>query len=225
MSIAKRIIAIIAQAESTTFEGEAELFMQKAEALMAKHGITLCDVERADDPLDFEAAGETGMAASKAWQRHLINHIALYYSCHILAQQVTRSRFEIAISGTLSGCTMVKVMWPYIKKEVTRVAQNMRAISGQSLEAEKRAVAMALCLRLCKIIDEREAAERAGASETNALVVLDQALVLLKEKTGSFRSTGARVRTHDAAVQAAGQISLNAQAGNSAHTKRIGVSA
>ena len=43
-SIAKKIKAILAKADSSTFEGETAAFLAKAQALMDEHGIDLATI-------------------------------------------------------------------------------------------------------------------------------------------------------------------------------------
>lgn len=236
-SIAKKIKAILAKADSSTFEGETAAFLAKAQALMDEHGIDLATVATSDDPIGGK--NDESVRVANAWQRKLFAWVAKLYYCNIvLFTERGKAGCDIGVYGKASSRAMVREMWPYILKSVGRKttdlvieqtrdydrvydlyrkaghspAQTVREIGKPpTRDKTRQQIGIALCVRISEIIDARPK-EEATLSDGRALVLVDQVQAYIDEEFGKLDSIKSRAQTYTpAALAAANGINLDAQ--------------
>lgn len=228
--IRAKIAKLIAKAESTTHEGEAMVFLAKAEELMNKHQLDLADLS--DDEMGKEVT-LTGTSSSPTWQRHLMHSIAVYYGATTVRSfkyKGGKEYFDLEVLGPESARVTVQAMYPFIIKQVRQLGRETAPLQGLSTDASIRRVANALNTRIWGEIRARKAEEMStelpgtSAATSHALVVKKQDL--LKSYVESVyphlqKSASRGTRTNDAARAAASKVSLHRQTGGGS-VKRIG---
>lgn len=208
----KKIAAILAKANSTTFEGEALSLAEKARKLMAENGIDMLSVETADDPLGRDTNDDTTKVRAR-WETDLLESIALFYGAATSFVRFRDGVYRVWIYGRLSARIMVREMWPYFRREVSRQASQLRS-TGRTRKSHKvaaRLIGAALAERILYIVHERRHfSTDAAASNGLSLVVADAATALRDQDV--TRIAGTTTTDFDLeAIRAADRISLDEQ--------------
>jgi hypothetical protein len=219
--MAKKIAAILAKADSSTFEGEASAFLKKAEQLMKDNGIDFMDLKFVDDPMGVEK--EVIKVSVERWQFQLISALAYYYGACVVRHSYAR-KMMISISGKESARETVKLMWPYILKSLGRQASKARkqddrfSRKGQNLV--RKEIAIALMYRIFQMCDNNTA----KGDEKNSLTIIDYSEQALNEAFGTIKNTrkpNIRIVTY-AALEYANEIGLDKQTQYSGDLKKVG---
>ncbi len=95
MTIVEKIKALLAKAASTDNQHEAELFLAKAQELMAKHQLEAEDLER-DDPIDMSVGSRANGGAAPDWDFQLMFAVSKYFGCKSI-------QYWTAVDGKKSG--------------------------------------------------------------------------------------------------------------------------
>jgi hypothetical protein len=238
--MAAKIQALIAKANSTEHEHEAEAFMRKAQALLEEHQINLGEYLDADDPVIIDETGFEQTEASPSWYKDLYIAVGAMYGCKavIAPKMISTSRgndrwgYAVELTGRQSAIVTAQLMFPWIKqqcfekgREVWREAAAKYYGPGESLananeeKKQARRVGNALVQRIWRLVREEEAKNKgaATAAAKNALVTLDRVLQVYNDHyqdLGKARSRGP-VATNAAAREAANSIGLHRQTGGS----------
>lgn len=223
-SIADKIRKIIAKAESTTNDDEADAFMAKAQSMMIEHGLSLLDIGRldAEDPVghdkDFAYHSQ-----SSSWRTPVVSSLASLYGCQIVRSHRGNQTY-FTLFGRESARVTTTLMWPYVDRQVLRLARAAHA-AGEFPSASVAAsrIGYALALRIDKLVREERQREvkTATGRGLNALVPVD--LIDAEMKSVFPRLVFSRPRTvkvSAAATKAAASISLHKQTGGS-NIKRL----
>lgn len=223
-SIHDKISKIIAKANSTNNEAEAEMLMAKAHELLVKHNIELSQIGDHNDPID----GEKFVMASpnsQYWAKGLTHALATYYGCKIVVlwDNEGGSRLMFGLVGRESARVTTKLMQPFIRKQVMAAGRKLAKEMGCSHSIANRQVANALTQRIWQIIhDNRMEVEATGGSK-NALVITDAVEAFNNEFWGELGTASTRPKlTSAAAREAANGISINRQAEAQARSAAIG---
>lgn len=166
----RRIISqLIAKAQSTDSEAEAETFMSKALELMEKYQIESYELHQ-EDPIGFTqgVAGEAGQGEYKAAVQTALAH---YYGAKPVKQFTTHKRFFVALFGPESSRLTTELMLPFVWKQVCEQGRKWAEAHYYSPLKGVREVAKALCLRIYK-----ETATRKHSTQDKtafALTVID----------------------------------------------------
>lgn len=225
-NIADKIAKIIAKADSTTNEEEAETFMAKAHELMTKHGLDLLAVGKlnSDDPLG-RTQDAASASASYSWAAMMGSQLARYYGCRVVLTG-TRKTNTFDVFGRESARVTFQLMFPYVYRQVMKVARELHKEGKFPTGGKARtAVGNALALRLHRMAKEQEGAREAApkSSGLNELVPVDLIENMMVEAYPNLRSARSRsVKTNAAATEAAGRINVNRQMGGGSATRQIG---
>lgn len=227
-----RIRALLAKANSTDNEFEAEAFLTKANELLEKHQLDASAVlEDSDDPIRIAVEGFRAAAKSPSWHKNLFMAVAGYYGATIaISTEIERNSNGnwqevkvVELTGKLSGIETAKLMFPWIKAQCNEKGRALHALyPSMTASQHARRVGNALVSRIHRLMwDRRQEAPKTEAAR-NALVILDQVKAKFDEHYGDLPSArNAKVSTHRAAREAAESIGLHRQAGHEAQL-RIG---
>lgn len=218
MSIEKiktTIAALIAKAQGTDNEHEAELFMGKALELLEKHQLDLGDLQDAGDPVAVNKGKRRGWVAS--WETSLFSSVARLYGCRVVRMNGFQT-VQQDLVGRESARVTVELMFPFIRGEVMRLGKALAKDAPHMTTAQhQRAVGNALILRINKLVRDNEPKDDAPKSVVaNALVTKDRMDVVIAEEYGEL-SAGRKstINTTGTARSAAASIGLHRQAGAS----------
>jgi hypothetical protein len=213
--IAAKIAKIIAKAERTTHEAEAELFMAKAHEMMLAHGIELADLGQLDAQ---DAVGESldawRVRAAEGWAYKLSNVVARYYGCRIVGWNFNGGKMESARATTI-------VMVPYIVRQVRKLAyQAAKEGAYRSASQARTAIAKALTIRIWRLCSEAQVRVDATGHGT-ALVPVDQIEAFITSQVPNLKTGKDRTRYNldPTAKEIASRVSLNLQATGKAAPK------
>ena len=231
-SLKDKLAKLLAKAEGTTNEHEAEAFMAKVNALLEQHQIGLHEIRahgaRVVDPMGRQR-GENNIPSSLAWYKLVSYVVAEYYGAKILTYKYKAGKVPYIIIGPESSRITTEMMLPFIISQVRQVARKyMREVNEKAVAfwgdvatakacddylTEVKAqthVGLALRSRIWKLIEANKVHRR--ELESKALVPVDGIQAYLDEhfpKTKTARaSTG---HTTHAAIKAAEGISLHTQ--------------
>lgn len=231
--IAAKIQALIAKAQSTTHEAEAEAFMRKAQEMLEQHQINLGDLLDADDPVIVETEGFEQTEASPSWYKDLYIAVAGMYGCKAVidfrmlytSRGNNRYGYGIELTGRQSAIITAQLMFPWIKQQCfEKGRQLVRDAYGYSDSNEEkkqaRRVGNALVQRIWRLVAIEKAKNQSTPATDvakNALVTVDRVLQVYNDHyqdLGKGRARGPTV-TNAAARDAANSIGLHRQTGGS----------
>lgn len=239
--IAAKIQALIAKAQSSEHEEEADAFMQKAQQLLEQHQISLGDLLDADDPVIIDETGFEQTEASPSWYKDLYIAVAAMYGCKavIAPKMIHTSRgngrwgYAIELTGRESAIVTAQLMFPWIKAQcfekgrqiwrdwaVERYPSNAPLANANEEKKQARRVGNALVQRIWRLVAlEKAKNQSAPATEAakNALVTVDRVLQVYNDHYQDLRKSRNRgpVSTNAAAREAANSIGLHRQTGGS----------
>lgn len=175
--IAKKIHQLVAKAESTKHEAEAEAIMVKVRDLLNLHGLSLLTIATSlsDDPvLVQENAG--AYFKSEGWGRRLSLAVAQYYGVKLIWSRKASSpnKINFTIAGRESCRAAFCAMMPYLQREVrrqARIADN--AYHYTSFSRACTAIGNGLTYRLLTLAEKNVATTPRQQSGLNALVPVD----------------------------------------------------
>lgn len=219
--IAEKIAKLIAKADSTTHEAEAETFMAKAHALLEAHGLSMLDlgtigedpVGRDDNVIHFFAA--------EGWCSRMLFKLAIYYGCE-LVQFKRGNKTTATVFGRESARVTFTLMAPFVMRQVRQKARKLAKEEGTSESRAKTALGNAMTFRLQDLIAAQQQRPEYQATGVNALVPVDVIKETIQEAfPTSKKQRAANLRTSLAAMAAAETVSLNRQTSASPKAKRI----
>lgn len=215
-----KIQAIIAKAQSTTHEGEAETLMAKAIELMERHQIDAHDLGE-DDP-QGKLNGWQGTPSSPSWQRKLMSALARYYGARSIMQKRGKE-MTLVIVGPESARVTVEVMYPFIVKQVRALGRELAKAEGTNAEATIRRVANALTIRVIELTLEQRSRPAHTKAGRNALTIVgtDTDAYFAQQFPHAVAGRRSSISTgNDSTRDAANKVSLNKQT-NGSTVKRL----
>lgn len=223
MSIKDKISKLIAKAESTNSDHEAEALAAKARELMIAHGLSLLDIGRldAEDPVGTDHQAYAWFA-SHGWKKSLAITVAQYFGCRAIYTRVTKSRFNMHVVGRESARTTFKLMMPFINKEVIRRARDQVKLGTYPTQSRaERAIGNALTFRILRLIGERQIKQE--SQQAHALIPVDIIDLEVRDQFPSLREGRNTTLSTDAeAKKIASNIPLDYQVGENRETRQIG---
>ena len=235
--IAAKIQALIAKAQSTEHEAEAEIFMAKAMEMLERHQIDMGDLLDADDPVIVETEGFEQTESSPSWYKDLYVAVGALYGCRsvINPKLIHTSRgnarwgFSIELTGRQSAIVTAQLMFPWIKQQCFEKGRHLvrehLGVSDQNEEKKQaRRVGNALVQRIWRLVHAEKVknAEPVTAAARNALATIDRVDQVFNDHYGELgKSKNRPTVTNSAARAAAGSIGLHRQTSGSA-TLQIG---
>lgn len=218
-TIASKIQKLIAHAEGTNNEHEAEIFMSKAHAMMEEHSLSLLDLGRLNDE-DVVGKNRDAVTFAGTWQRKMAAGLARYFGCNVVQTSHGRTK-HLHLIGRESARTTTLLMLPFVLKQVYSLADDLAAEEGITRSKACTAVGNALTYRLQDLAIRKASAPK-GGSGINALVPVDLIKAEMEEQFGRLTSVRGRgMKTSSAAQNAAAKVSLHKQASHSAPASRM----
>jgi hypothetical protein len=211
----ERVRALLAQAESTTFEAEAEAFMAKAHELMTRHAIDEAMVSaranRSETPLTIRVPIDDPYVDAKSL---LLHHVAANSRC----RAVFYDRFALsAVVGFATDLAATDMLFTSLLVQAQTAMREVSSTAPPGSRTRSRAFRSAFFVAYARRIGARLAEINAGVvagadTDRSILPVLaarssavDSAV---HEMFGELRSSVVR-RGYDAAGYASGQLAAD----------------
>ena len=179
--ILDRVRKLLAQAENTTYPGEAETFTAKAVALMAEHGIEQAHLAAAGRAQDEIGSWRVDISAPYAIDKAtLLTSIAQAFRCEVIGHWFGRTMEAATVFGFASDRERVELLYTsLLLQATTQVVRQYPEDPGESVAAYRRSwltgFAAAVGYRL-QLAEQRAATESQAASGgvSTALVLRDR---------------------------------------------------
>lgn len=223
MSIAVKIKALLAKAQSTDNEAEAEAFFAKAYELMEKHQISTLDLE-SEDPMGEEATYRKNGQAAPDWDFRLLSAVAAYYGCKAIQCETwgnhpktgiyTWLGHQMTIVGRLSARVTTIEMHKYLVGAVRKLGKQRAADMGVNADTAARRIGVALRSRVHSLAPKPEVAPSTNAGK-NALMTLDALTLWIEKNYPDLKPIKGVSKTNNMARDIANGIGLHQQAGAS----------
>ena len=226
--IKAKIAALLAKANGTDNEHEAEIFSAKAHEMMAEYQLQAFDLGE-DDPMGVWL-GMTGNGSTPTWKAHITTSVAQYYGCKVIRHKSNDGTWRLGIHGRESARVTAELMTPFIFDQCRAEAKRLKKEGHTgTVEQITRLVANALNSRIWKLTQEQAAANRAAAESGSVSREASQALAIVEEVDAYVASLYAKLKpgkgrarnTSADAREAANRVSLHRQTGNSSSTLRL----
>lgn len=222
--IISRIRALLAKANGTDNQHEAEAFLAKANQLLEEHQLHSADLGDQDDPIQAGVGAFRAPAKSPSWHKNLFIAVGMYYGAKVaLSSSIEKNSNgnwqevkTVELTARVSTIETTRLMFPWIKAQCNELGRDLAA-RYPSLTASQHArrVGNALTSRIHRLIYERNQEPPKTVAGENALVILNQVEARFKDHYGELReSRKASSRTHQAAREAADSIGLHRQTGS-----------
>lgn len=207
--IISKIAALLAKAESTTNEFEAEAFMAKVNELLEKHQIELHQLSKDSDPMG-QQFGNARLSKSESWVKSIAANVARYYNAEIVWWTVGNNIIYKVI-GTESARATTELMLPYVLTQIRRAGRKLAARDRVAPAVSIREVAHALTNRLRILVWERKE-HRNDLVGKGLVPVSDVAAYMNEHFSETKMNKPVSGRFSADAREAAEKISLHAQA-------------
>lgn len=219
-SIKKKIAALLAKAESTDNEFEADTFMAKVNELLEKHQMEMHEIRAMgnDDPLGHEL-GTFKCYASMSWIKMLAHNLASYYGCTTVWTK-KGNHFHYQVVGRESARTTFELMLPFVVTQVRRAATKLASETGQTNAVAQRQISHALTIRVFKLYQANKQV-RDDLAGKGLIPVTDLDAYMNDTFSGLIKGKPRNLKTSLSAREHADRISLSAQA-TGKHVKLIG---
>ncbi|MFI6813188.1 DUF2786 domain-containing protein [Nonomuraea sp. NPDC050328] len=186
----KRIQGLLAKAQATNFEAEADTYMAAALRLMAKYGIEMAHLADSGQVADEVTTWEILIGTSYGVDRRaLLVNIARAKRCRPVYVQLPHG-YRVTIVGHASDLEQVKLLNASLQLQMGKGARTARDGSGKSSTAFKKGWMLGFYTRVYERMLE---AERAATCEPRPA----------DATTSSGRSTELVLASREQAVQAA----------------------
>lgn len=207
--ILRKVKALLAKANSTPHQEEAESFLAKAHEMMEKYQISVGDFSK-DDPVSFELVYNKGRALD--WQQYLWNSLADYYGCKAVYAS-GGGQYTILLLGRQSARITAIEMHKFLVTTCGKLGRQHATTFNISHDRGARDIGNALSSRLYRLCKERDT-KRQPTTEAgrNALVTLDAVQALMK-KFGVYTETTRVDQGSHSARKLAESIGLEKQVG------------
>lgn len=203
-----KIRALLAKAEGTDNEFEAETFMAKVNELLERHQIEMHEVRKDADPMGHER-GEVNLYASMSWAADLVFKVAKYYGGDAVCHK-HGNHLRYTVIGRESVRTTIEIMLPYILTQLRRAAKKYAQHYGYTASVSQKQVANALIVRLWNLTAARN--EHRADLVGKGLIPVSDNEAYLNELYPKVKTARARSLSHTVtASKLAEGISLAAQ--------------
>lgn len=91
--ILTRIKALLAKANGTDNQHEAEVFLAKAQELLQEHQLDSSALDDVDDPIEVGRVAFTAAAKPPSWHKNLFIAVGCYYGCQVaISTRIERNK-------------------------------------------------------------------------------------------------------------------------------------
>ncbi len=216
-TILERVRALLAQAESTTFEAEAETFTAKAQELMARHAIDVAMVwgrsSRTEEPIMIRIAIDEPYANAKSL---LLHHVATNSRCRV----IQHSAYAIcSVVGFQNDLTATELLFTSLLVQAHQALQQVSEAAPPGSRSRSRgfrssfltAYATRIGQRLARVNADVEAEHCDRGTSDHLPVLADRSSLIDKVVEEEFPTlTSRRSRaTHDPLGWGAGHDAAN----------------
>ena len=210
----KTLIAkLLAKAEGTSNENEANVFMAKVNELLEFHQLSLYQIRGTldNDPMGHQR-GETNLYASMSWSKLLVSQIGRYYGCRtVWWKEGNHMRYDVI--GRQSARITCELMIPFIISQVRQKAKELAKLTRRTDAVAQKEIGHALTMRIVDLIPEVERIREANIA--NALVPVSDHEAYMNEKFPNLRKGRAsKVSYSSSARDLADGISITTAAHN-----------
>lgn len=210
-AVLNKIKALLAKASSTTHEGEAMLYFNKAKELMEKYQIESVDLD-STDPVGEEETLYRKNNVSPDWDFRLYGSVAKYYGCRAI--HMDGHGHSYCVIGRQSARVTTHEMHKYLVATVRRLGRERCAQMGVNASKAARLIGNALHTRLHNLCVETVVPETEAGK--NALATLDAVDAWVKEHHPNTYLSVTRTLSNSTAHSIAAGIGLHQQTGHSA---------
>ena len=236
--IAEKIKKLIAHADGTSNQLEAEAFMSKVHDLLQAHGMTMLDLGTLGEDAVGVDVDAISTSATYCWMNSIASALGEYYGCKLVMMKGYKNDVLWTIAGRESARVTFTLMLPYVQRQVQALGlEAYRAgVYNSRLKSVSR-IGNAVAFRIWAMNREaaaateaaRKAAQADGRSTAayattgvNALVPVDIIEAAIAAKFPNLRKGRAtKLTTDNYARDAAKKVNLNSQV-NRTNTKQIG---
>lgn len=221
-----KIKALLAKAQGTDNQAEAEVFFAKAYELMERHQLDAMDLDR-DDPMGHDGAAYVRKgAAAPDWDFRLMHAVARYYGCMAVAGKTVDGQGywngnRITLIGRESARVTALEMHQYLINTVRRLGRANAADMGVKPDTAIRRIGVELKARLDAITSKRPNDGPKTEAAKNALMTVDQVNALAEKLFPDLRiMKGGKLKGNLLARELAKGIGLSHQM-NTQTTRRL----
>lgn len=211
-SIKTKIAALLAKAEGTNNQFEADAFMAKVNELLEKHQIEMHEVRQATDERDpmGKERGETNIYASMSWATDVAGALARYYGCEMVYwRRGNHTIYEVV--GRESARQTFEMMLPFVLSQVKQQGTKLARVMDRTASVCTREVGQALTIRIYKMIPKAE--EHRAELVANALVPVTDIKAAMEEFYPQVKTAKNKQFDYGAAARdAAERVSIIVQA-------------
>lgn len=208
-----KITKLLAKAEGTDNEAEADTFMARVHSMLEEHNIALHELGDKDDPI-IKAQDDIEVSRSLSYCTSLIPWLGAYYGCEVIWTRGYK-KIYFTVFGRESATKTLELMTPFVLSQVRIQARRLhKAGMVETYGKGLTAVANALTHRLTRLwLENREKDERRVANGERALVPVDQVKALVDETFPELNENSRYpTKTTQAAREAAEDIGIHVQA-------------
>jgi hypothetical protein len=216
--IKTKITALLAKAEGTDNEFEANTFMAKVNELMEKHQIAMHELGDQSDQMGHQR-GDFNMYASMTWGKILTAQICRYYGCETMWYK-NNNHILYDVIGRESARITAELMIPFIISQVRQKAKKLASEFRKTRSVAEREVGHALTGRIANMLTETK--EHREAHARSMLVPVNEIESYLADMFANAKKGREQtLRYGQAAKTLASEVSLHHQTPNAAGTKAI----
>ena len=166
------ISKLLAKAEGTDNEAEADTVMSSVHKMLEQHNISLHELGDQDDPIVH--ADDIFVNRSLSYATNLIPALGYYYGCQVVIDRGTKKN-RFLVFGRQSASMTLHLMTPFVLSQIRQQARKLhKEGKSQTYGKALTAVANALTVRLRKLILEMQKRDNERvASGGKALVPVD----------------------------------------------------
>lgn len=182
-SVINKIRGLLAKAESTEYEAEAEALLDKATSLMASHRVSeamLAEAGKAaEDPMVVQKVTIGTWTVSKT---HLLINIGQAFGCHTTRESWGNKK-ALQVIGHQSDVETVVALMTHLEIQLDRALLAQKGWDKGDTRRVRANFARAWCLRVAERVEEHYATavkeavqDQGGSSSSVALVLRDRSL-------------------------------------------------
>jgi hypothetical protein len=189
--IIDKVRKLLAKAEGTTNEAEAEAFSIKAAELIAAHRLDPEQLApRPDDPIEIDEIGLTSGAYSRA-RLELLGNIADAHGCLILIRRVNGDTW-VKVIGHRSDIDLVRMLYTSLHAQATSQMKRVFCVTAGDTRSWRRSFLFGYAERIGELLQRigQEATETSEHSEELHPILLDRAQRVEEFKRHNFPVVG-----------------------------------